>query len=86
MSALTAKALLERNILFRNLAETTIDRIAGLATTRSYPKGKLIFSQGDPGDASLGLVEDLRLAHGAITGRWGAESTMVASARGVQRR
>jgi CRP/FNR family cyclic AMP-dependent transcriptional regulator len=56
MNALTAKTLLERNVLFRDLPETAIDKIAGLATIRSYSKGTLVFSQGDPGDAFFGVA------------------------------
>jgi len=42
--------------MFRDLEKATIDKIAGLATTRSYPRGTMIFSQGDPGDAFYGVA------------------------------
>ena len=54
--ALAANSLLERNRLFRGLADTTIQRIASLATRRPFAAGAIIFSQGDPGDALYGVV------------------------------
>ena len=55
MTAPTAKAVLEGNFLFRDLPGPTIDKVASLATRRSYPEGCMIFSQGDSGDALYGL-------------------------------
>jgi len=56
MVALSAKAVLEGNALFRQLPAATIDKIVALSTTRSFPKEALIFSQGDAGDAFYGIV------------------------------
>ncbi len=54
--AVTAKAVLRENLLLRGLAESTLDRIAGLAVRRSYPKGTAVFRQGDPGDALYAVI------------------------------
>jgi CRP-like cAMP-binding protein len=54
--ALNAKTLIERNGLFRGLPAKTIDRIAALATRRSYDEGAIIFMRGDPGDSLCGVV------------------------------
>ncbi len=56
MSSLTAKAVLQRNYLFRGLANGALDRIANLATRRVYQKGAVIFAQGERGDALFGVV------------------------------
>ena len=54
--ALNAKTLIERNGLFRGLPQKTIDRVAALATRRSYDDGAIIFMRGDPGDSLCGVV------------------------------
>ena len=54
--ALNAKTLIERNGLFRGLPQKTIDRVAGLATRRSYDAGAIIFMRGDAGDSLCGVV------------------------------
>ena len=54
--ALTARTVLERNYLFQDLPTETIDSIAALASRRSFGKNKIIFSQGDPGDALYGVA------------------------------
>ena len=54
--ALNAKTLIERNMLFRGLPAKTIDRVAALATRRSYDEGEIIFMRGDPGDSLCGVV------------------------------
>jgi CRP/FNR family cyclic AMP-dependent transcriptional regulator len=51
-----AKTLIERNSLFRGLPAKTIDRVAALATRRSYDDGAIIFMRGDPGDSLCGVV------------------------------
>jgi CRP/FNR family transcriptional regulator, cyclic AMP receptor protein len=56
MTALTAKAVLQRNYLFRGLPEEALERVASLSTRRSYDKGAVIFSQGDPPDALYGVA------------------------------
>ncbi len=53
---LTARAVLERNYLFRDLPDDTIDRVAALASRRSYAKNTIVFSQGDAGDALFGVA------------------------------
>ena len=54
--ALTAKTLIERNSLFRGLAEATLDRVVQLATRRTHEEGGTIFLRGDPGDALFGVM------------------------------
>jgi CRP-like cAMP-binding protein len=54
--ALNAKTIIERNLLFRGLSQKTIDRVAALATRRTYDEDEIIFMRGDPGDALLGVV------------------------------
>src|ERR1044072_7567306 len=44
MATLSAKAVLQRNYLFRGLPETALERLAALATRRTYPKGAPIFA------------------------------------------
>jgi CRP-like cAMP-binding protein len=56
LNAITAKAVLQRNYLFRGLSDATLERVASLATRRSYKKGAVIFAQGDRGDALFGVV------------------------------
>jgi CRP-like cAMP-binding protein len=56
LNAITAKAVLQRNFLFRGLSDATLERVASLATRRSYDKGAVIFAQGDRGDALFGVV------------------------------
>jgi CRP-like cAMP-binding protein len=56
MNSLTAKAVLQRNYLFRGLPAAALERIASLATRRAYKKGTVIFSQGDRGDSLFGVV------------------------------
>ena len=56
MSTLSAKGVLQRNYLFRGLPDGSLERIAALATRRSYAKGAVIFAQGDEGDALFGVA------------------------------
>jgi CRP/FNR family transcriptional regulator, cyclic AMP receptor protein len=56
MNSLTAKAVLQRNYLFRGLSDVALERIASLASRRSYKKGAVIFAQGERGDALFGVV------------------------------
>lgn len=53
---LTARAVLKRNYLFRDLPEHTIDSVAALASRRAYEKNTIVFSQGDAGDALYGVA------------------------------
>jgi CRP/FNR family transcriptional regulator, cyclic AMP receptor protein len=55
-NSLSAKALLRHNFLFRGLSEVALERVAALATRRHYPKGTVIFAQGDEGDALYGVA------------------------------
>jgi CRP/FNR family transcriptional regulator, cyclic AMP receptor protein len=55
-NALTAKAVLQRNYLFRGLPSSAIERLAALAVRRSYDKGEIVFAQGDEGDALYGVA------------------------------
>ena len=56
MDILTAKAVLQRNYLFRGLPEAALQRVAALASRRVYEKGGVIFAQGDEGDALYGVA------------------------------
>lgn len=53
---LTARTVLKANRLLGNLPEPAIDKLATLAIRRSCPRGTRIFTEGDPGDALLGLI------------------------------
>jgi CRP-like cAMP-binding protein len=55
-NSLTAKAVLQRNYLFRGLPDTALGRIASLAARRVYGKGAVVFAQGDRGDALYGVA------------------------------
>ena len=55
-TSVTARAVLQRNQLFRHLSEESLNKLAALAVRRSRPKGSLIFSQGEPGDALYGIA------------------------------
>jgi CRP/FNR family transcriptional regulator, cyclic AMP receptor protein len=54
--ALNIHTLIERNSLFRGLAAPTIERIAALASRRSYKSGAVVFMHGDPGDSLYAVV------------------------------
>ncbi len=56
MEYLTAKAVLSRNYLFRELPDNIIEKLASLAVRRIYDKGAIIFAQGDEGDALYGVA------------------------------
>jgi CRP-like cAMP-binding protein len=56
MDTLTAKAVLQRNYLFRGLSAASLESIAALAMRRVYDKGEIIFSQGDDGDSLYGVA------------------------------
>ena len=56
LETLTAKAVLQRNYLFRGLSEPALDRLAALAMRRTYEKGAVVFAQGDDGDALYGVA------------------------------
>ena len=46
----------ERNRLFRGLPQVTIERIAALASRRTYAEGAVVFMRGDVGDSLCGVV------------------------------
>jgi CRP-like cAMP-binding protein len=56
MTVLQAKAVLQRNYLFKGLPEDVIDVLASQAVRRTYKKGAIIFAQGDRGDALYGVA------------------------------
>jgi CRP-like cAMP-binding protein len=67
---LTAKAVLQRNYLFRGLPDSTLARLASLAGRRVCQKGAVIFSQGDPGDALFGVASGrVRISASGAGGR-----------------
>jgi CRP/FNR family transcriptional regulator, cyclic AMP receptor protein len=67
---LSARTILERNRLFRGLPAATIQRIAALATRRTYGPGAIVFSQTDPGDALYGVVTgSIRISASTPAGR-----------------
>lgn len=53
---MTAKAVLRQNLLLRDLAEETLDRVAALAARRKFAKGATVFRQGDPGDGLYAVI------------------------------
>ncbi len=62
--------MLQRSPLFRGLAPATFERIAALATQRTWRRGEIIFSQGDPGDALFAVVTGrIRISTGTAGGR-----------------
>ena len=70
MGGLTAKAVLQRNYLFRDLPEASIDRIATLAHRRAFDKDAIVFSQGDEGDALYGVASGrIRISASGPDGR-----------------
>jgi len=70
MTTLAGKMMLQRSPLFRGLAQASLDQVAALATQRSYHKGEVVCSQGDPGDALYGIVSGrVRISTGDADGR-----------------
>jgi CRP-like cAMP-binding protein len=68
--SLATLTLLRRNYLFRGLPEAALQRLAALATRRTYAKGAVIFAQGDPGDALYGVASGrIRISATAARGR-----------------
>jgi CRP-like cAMP-binding protein len=69
-AAFTARAVLQRNYLFRGLAPAAIDRLAALAVRRTYDKGEVVFAQGDQGDALYGVASGrVRISASGIGGQ-----------------
>src|SRR5690606_18002241 len=55
-NVLSTRSVLRHNFVFGGLPEESLDRIASLATRRSFDKGEVVFAQGDPGDALYGVA------------------------------
>ena len=51
-----ARAVFQNNELLRHLDSAGLDRVARLATRRSYDQGATIFSEGDPAEAIYGVI------------------------------
>jgi len=56
MGAITAKAVIQQNKLFKHLPDSTIDKLTVISQRKSFPKNKVIFLQGDEGDAFYGVI------------------------------
>jgi CRP/FNR family cyclic AMP-dependent transcriptional regulator len=68
--ALNASTIIERNGLFRGLERAAIDRIAALASRRTYKSDAVVFMRGDPGDALYGVVTGrVRISASAARGK-----------------
>lgn len=61
---------LQRSALFRDLPTNRLDEVAASLQTGHHPRGRIIFSQGDPGDAMY-LVEagSVKITAESIDGR-----------------
>jgi CRP-like cAMP-binding protein len=55
-NVLSTRSVLQHNFLFGGLPQDSLDRLASLATRRSFDKGEVVFAQGDPGDALYGVA------------------------------
>ena len=51
-----ARAVFQNNELLRYLDSAGMDRVAQVATRRSYDHGATIFAEGDPADAIYGMI------------------------------
>lgn len=70
MTTATMKALLERNFLFHDVSGVIVDKVAELAMKHSYPKGAMIFCQGDPGNVLYGVLSgQVRISINAADGQ-----------------
>jgi CRP-like cAMP-binding protein len=70
MTTLAGKMMLQRSPLFRGLPPAALQRLAELATQRSFRGGEIVFSQGDPGDALYAVITGkIRISAGAADGR-----------------
>lgn len=66
----TPKTILKHNYLFKGLPDHALARMTSLAAKRSYPKGTVVFAQGDAGDALYGVVSGrIRISASASGGR-----------------
>ena len=55
--ALEYKKLLKRIYLFSNLNDKEIEKISAICKPESFPRGKLIFAEGNPGDKLYFIVK-----------------------------
>ena len=70
MTTRAGKMMLQGSPLFRGLPPATLERIAALATQKSYRRGEIVFSAGDAGDALFGVVSGrIRISAGNADGR-----------------
>jgi CRP/FNR family cyclic AMP-dependent transcriptional regulator len=70
MTTRAGRMMLQGSPLFRRLPPATLDRIAALAAQRSYRRGEVVFSAGDPGDVLFGVVSGrIRISTGNADGR-----------------
>src|SRR5688572_31788905 len=70
MATRAGKMMLQGSPLFRGLPSATLERIATLATQKSYRRGEIVFSAGDAGDALFGVVSGrIRISAGTPDGR-----------------
>lgn len=68
--AISVRAVLERNLLFRGLQPAALDQIAHLCVRRTYAQNAIIFSQSDPGDALFGVMTGrVRISASSAGGR-----------------
>lgn len=51
------RTLLAQNTLFSALSSTELDKLLTLSAEFSYPKDKIIFQKGDPGDSLLAVLK-----------------------------
>ena len=66
----SAKTILERNYLFRDVSSSILDKLARISVQRRYSKAELIFAQGDSGDALYAVVTGrVRISATAGSGR-----------------
>ncbi len=56
MGAITAKAVIQQSELFKHLPDSAIDKLTAISQRKSFPKNKVIFLQGDEGDAFYGVI------------------------------
>ena len=70
MTTRAGKMMLQGSPLFRGLPPATLERIAALATQKSYRRGEIVFSAGDAGDSLFGVVSGrIRISTGNADGR-----------------
>lgn len=70
MTTLAGRIMLQRSPLFRGLSPEALERVASLASQRTFRSGEIVFSQGDPGDALYAVVTGrIRISAGAADGR-----------------